>query len=449
MVTKIVVIGLGYVGIPAAALLADVDDHTVTGLQRRSKRSGWKIDVLNSGKSPFSGVEPGLDELIERVVKKGTFRATDDVEILKDADIILIDVQTPTDSQNMPQYFSLREVSKSIGQRINRGSFIVVESTVAPGTTQHVVQTIIERESGLKGGVDFDLAFSYERVMPGRLIEFIVNMPRVVGGITPQATQRAVELYSKICKDKIYTTDALTAELSKTIENAYRDVNIAFANEMALVCESLGVNVYEIIDLINARHDRHMHIPGAGVGGHCLPKDPWLLRYGLYEYGNWKIEPESIAVARRVNNHMPIHMADLVENALYVKGVSMQDATITILGLSYLENSDDTRNTPAAILTAALQSRGAKVRLHDPYVKGWEFYPHKIETDIIAASTESDCLALATKHREYFTLNLDEIKKVMRTPIIVDGRNVFDTQTVIDKGFEYRCIGKKGIKRTT
>jgi len=447
MVMKIVVVGLGYVGIPAAALLADVEGHDVTGLQRRSKRSGWKIDVLNEGKSPFEGVEPGLDELISRVIKKGTFRATDDIEVLRDADVILIDVQTPTDSQNMPQYISLREVSKNVGQRIKKGALVVVESTVAPGTTQHVVQTIIEKESGLKGGVGFDLAFSYERVMPGRLIEFIVNMPRVVGGITPNATKRAVDLYSTICKEKIYTSNTLSAELAKTIENAYRDVNIAFANEIALVCESLGVNVYEIIELINARHDRHMHIPGAGVGGHCLPKDPWLLRYGLYEYGSWKIEPEFISLARRVNNHMPIHMADLVENALQTRGVSIQDATVTILGIAYLEDSDDTRNTPAATLAAALQIRGATVRLHDPYVKEWEFGPQSVESDITKAAKGADCLALVTKHSEYFSLDLDSIKKVMRTPTIVDGRNVFDIKKVEGKGFEYRCVGKAGIRR--
>ncbi len=448
MVTKIVVIGLGYVGIPAAALLADVEGHDVTGLQRRSKRSGWKIDVLNSGKSPIEGIEPGLDELIAKVVGKGTFRASDDIEILKDADVILIDVQTPTDSQNMPQYLSLREVSKNIGQRIKKGAMVVVESTVAPGTTQHVVQTIIEKESGMKCGKDFDLAFSYERVMPGKLLEFIVHMPRVVGGITAEGTQRAKDLYSTIVKEKIYTTDTLSAELSKTIENAYRDVNIAFANEMALVSESLGVNIYEIIELINARDDRHMHIPGAGVGGHCLPKDPWLLRFGLYEYGTWKVEPEFISVARRVNNHMPVHVADLVENALQAKKSPIQDATVTILGIAYLEDSDDTRNTPAAVLAAALQSRGATVRLHDPYVRNWDFGPQEIETDIVKAATDSDCLVLVTKHSEYFSLDLDELKKVMKTPIIVDGRNVFDMKKVIDKGFEYRCVGKSGIKRT-
>ena len=447
MVTKIIVIGLGYVGIPAAALLADVDGLDVTGLQRRSKRSGWKIDVLNSGKSPIEGIEPGLDELIARVVKKGTFRATDDIEILKDADVILIDVQTPTDSQNMPQYISLREVSKNIGQRIKKGALVVVESTVAPGTTQNIVQRIIEQESKLTAGVDFDLAFSYERVMPGRLIEFIVNMPRVVGGITPKSTERAVELYSKIVKDKIYTTDTLSAELSKTIENAYRDVNIAFANEMALVAESLGVNIYEIIELINARDDRHMHIPGAGVGGHCLPKDPWLLRFGLYEYGTWKVEPEIISLSRRINNNMPVHMADLVENALRAKNVSIQDATVVILGIAYLENSDDTRNTPAAVLSAALQSRGATVRLHDPYVREWEFSSHEILTDLMDAAKDADCLALVTKHQEYFSLDFDALRKVMKTPVLVDGRNVYETKTIMDKGFEYRSVGKRGVQK--
>lgn len=447
MKQKIVVIGMGYVGIPIAALLADLDCYSVTGLQRRSKRSGWKIDALNSGKSPFDGVEPGLDELIEKVVKKGSFNVTDDIEILKEADIILIDVQTPTDAQRMPQYASLREVSKNIGKRIKKDTLVIVESTVAPGTTQNVVQRIIEKESNLKGGEDFDLAFSYERVMPGKLLEFIVNMPRVVGGITEKSTKRAVELYEKIVTKEISTTDTLSAELAKTIENSYRDINIAFANEMALVAESLGTNIYEIINLINKRHDRHMHMPGAGVGGHCLPKDPWLLRYGLYEYGTWKVEPEFISLGRRINDHMPIHMADLVENALIKKGITTQEATVTILGVSYLENSDDTRNTPAATLIAALQARGAEVKLHDPYVKELDNTTLTIEKDIEKAIKDADCIALVTKHQEYYNIDLDKLKEIMRTQIIVDGRNVFKMEDVINKGFEYRCIGKVGFKK--
>ncbi len=444
MATKITVIGMGYVGIPCAALLADVEGFQVTGLQRRSKRSGWKIDHLNEGKSPFEGNEPGLAELIARVVAKGSFKVTDDVEVLTDSDVILIDVQTPTDEQHIPQYQSLKQVSEQIGQRIQKGTLVVVESTVAPGTTQNVVQKIIEEQSGLKGGEDFDLAFAYERVMPGKLINNIVNLPRIVGGITPKSAERAVAIYSKIMKAKLHTTDVLTAELSKTIENSYRDVNIAFVNEMALVCESLGVNIYEIIDLINELDNRHLHIPGAGVGGHCLPKDTWLLRFGLNEYGSHKMEPRFIALAREINNHMPVHMALLIEDALSAQGLAIHDAHVTVLGAAYLENADDTRNTPAATLVSVLEAKGATVTIHDPYVKEWEFGAHKIENDFIEAVTDADCLALVTKHHEYTQLNLESIRDLMRTPVFVDGRNVIDEDDAKLKGFEYRGIGKAG-----
>ncbi|MGQ4911802.1 MAG: nucleotide sugar dehydrogenase [Candidatus Thorarchaeota archaeon] len=447
MVTKITVIGMGYVGIPAAALLADVDGFQVTGLQRRSKRSGWKIEHLNAGKSPFEGDEPGLDELIARVVKKGSFRVTDDVEVLRESDVILIDVQTPTDANHIPQYQSLKEVSKQIGERITKGTLVVVESTVAPGTTQNIVQKIIEEHSGLKGGEDFHLAFAYERVMPGKLVHNIVNLPRIVGGITPRCAEMALDIYSKIVKANIHTTDVLTAELSKTIENAYRDVNIAFANEMALVCESLGVNVYEIVDLVNELPSRMMHIPGAGVGGHCLPKDTWLLRYGLNEYGSQKMEPRFITLAREINNHMPVHMAYLIEDALEARGVKIHDATVTILGIAYLENADDTRNSPAAALISALEAKGAKVVLHDPYVREWDLGPHDIERDLTKAAEGSDCLALVTKHRDYNDLDFESLKKTMRTPTLVDGRNLYDEREVTAAGFEYRAIGKTGLRK--
>ncbi len=448
MVTKFVVIGMGYVGIPAAGLLADVDGYDVTGLQRRSKRSGWKIEALNSGKSPFEGDEPGLAELIAKVVAKGTFRVTDDVEILSDADVILIDVQTPTDPQHVPQYLSLREVSANIGKRIKKGTLVVVESTVAPGTTENVVQKIIEEESGFKGGEDFDLAFSYERVMPGKLIHNIVNLPRIIGGVTPKGAERALEIYSNICKAPVRTTDVLTAEISKTIENAYRDVNIAFANEMALVCESMGVNVFDVIAFVNELPSRMMHVPGAGVGGHCLPKDPWLLRHGLYEYGSWKLEPEIISLSRRINDQMPIHMAYLVENALNAKGRDIQGSIVTVLGAAYLENADDTRNTPAAALVGALIAKGANVRIHDPFVTTWEFGPHDISQDFEASVAGADCIVLVTKHNEYRSIDFDKIGNIMRTKALVDGRNLFDQKVIEKKGFEYRAIGKAGIRRS-
>ncbi|MHA2139816.1 MAG: nucleotide sugar dehydrogenase [Candidatus Hodarchaeales archaeon] len=320
--TKITVFGMGYVGIPCAALLADVPDFHVTGVQRRSKRSGWKIDHINNGKSPFKGEEPGLDELIGRVVEKGKFSVTDDPSVCAEADFILIDVQTPTDDIHYPRYESLEEVSLQISKYMKKGATIVVESTVAPGTTENIVLPILKEGSGLKPCEDFQLAFSYERVMPGKLLEYIINMPRVIGGIDERSVQKAEWLYAHIVKKEISTmTSCIAAELAKTIENSYRDVNIAFANEMALVCESMGVNIYDIIKVINARHDRHMHIPGAGVGGHCLPKDPWLLRYGAMKYGTHFREPEVISLARRINDNMPVHLVELIGNIFNKKDI--------------------------------------------------------------------------------------------------------------------------------
>ncbi|MDG6219845.1 MAG: nucleotide sugar dehydrogenase, partial [Candidatus Thermoplasmatota archaeon] len=228
--TKVIVIGMGYVGIPAAALFADVDGFDVVGVQRRSPRSGWKIDALNRGECPIGGEEPGLPELITRVVlEKKSFRVSDDLNECKDADFILIDVQTPTDEQGIPRYESLREVCHNLAPLISNGQTIIIESTCAPGTTQYIVQPILEEGSGKRAGEDFYLIFSYERVMVGKLLHNIVNLPRIVGGINDASTQKGLWLYKHIVRQPLHPTDAMTAEVAKTAENTYRDVNIAFA----------------------------------------------------------------------------------------------------------------------------------------------------------------------------------------------------------------------------
>jgi UDP-N-acetyl-D-mannosaminuronic acid dehydrogenase len=451
---NIVVIGMGYVGIPCAALLADVPGFHVTGVQRCSERSGWKIECLNAGNCPFEGEEPGLAELIHRVVvEKGTFRVTDDYAVCGEADVILIDVQTPTDSDHVPHYDSLCEVSAQAGRHLRPGTLVVVESTVAPGTTRHVVQPILERESGFQGGQDFYLAFSYERVMPGKLLEYITDFPRVVGGIDEESNRRAVELYRHIVKKEITPADVLAAEMAKVVENAYRDVNIAFANEVALACERMGVNVFEVRELINARPDRHMHIPGAGVGGHCLPKDSWLLKYGLETYGEKAKDQASelrlIPLAREINDGMPVHMAALIEEALAEVGRDLMGANVVLLGAAYLENADDTRNTPAAALARLLLARGADVVAYDPYVREADWRRAlgvgvgvPLTDDLWGTLDGADCAALVTQHRVYQTLDLERMKDVMRTPVVVDGRNVFGLVECAEAGLVVRAVGK-------
>ncbi len=444
---RIAVIGMGYVGIPCAVLLADVDGFDVTGIQRRSRRSGWKIEVLNAGRSPIEGNEPGLEELIAKVVAKGSFRVTDDFSVIRDMDIILIDVQTPTEGKNQrPRYESLKEVCYQVGRYLKREALVIIESTVAPGTTQHVVQPILERESGKKGSKDFYLAYSYERVMPGRLIQYIQELPRIVGGICPESERLAVEIYKKIVRAAIFSTDVLTAEVAKTMENAYRDVNIAFANEMALIAENLGVDVFKIRELINSRAERHMHLPGSGVGGHCLPKDTWLLRYGLQRYGKWPMETSFIRLARHINDFMPFHMAGLIIGGLRELGVQLPDARVAILGVAYLEDSDDTRNSPVFSLIEELTSEEIRAVAHDPHVRNSDFSCVPLTRDLDDVLLEADCMAIVTKHREYFHMDLAHLRQLMRTPFIVDGRNVIPRDFAESHGFIYRGIGK-GIKQ--
>jgi len=448
-ILEIVVIGMGYTGIPAAAMLANVKSFNVIGVQRRSKRSGWKIEYLNAGKCPIRGDEPGLPELIEKVVKKGSFRVTDDISVCKKADVILIDVQTPVDKNHAPQDDSLREVSKAVGKYMKKGAMVVLESTVAPGTTNYIVKPILEEASGMKAGKDFNLVYSYERVAVGRLLHNLIYMPRIVGGLTREGTQRGIEFYKNITKAELFPTDCLTAEVAKVTENTYRDVNIAFANEIALICESLGVNVHDVRRFVNSLPNdpsnpaknpyRMLHLPGAGVGGHCIPKDPWLLKYSIDAYGTFAFTPKILVESRRMNDFMPQHMRDLIKEALAEKDLKLQSAKVCILGLAFTRDSNDTRNTPTLPLYNLLESVCKGVVVHDPYVKEFEGIP--LTDNLEDALKNKNCVVIVTPHKDYFNIPLDRLKELLATAVIVDGRNVFDPGDCKEAGFSYRGVG--------
>ena len=431
-----------------AVLLANVPDFYVTGIQRRSKRSGWKIDWLNEGKNPFEGVEPGLDDLIERVVKKEKFKVTDSYNQINEADYILVDVQTPVDEKRTPRYESLKDVSKLIAPKMKKGVTVIVESTVAPGTTDNIVQPILEEGSGMKRGEDFYLVFSFERVMPGKMLEYITDFPRVIGGGCDKANENAKILYEKVVKEEIQVTDTLTSELTKCIENTYRDVNIAFANEMALVAEDFNRNIFEIINLINYRHDRMMHFPGSGVGGHCLSKDPWLLMYGLQTYTPKKFvdRVKLLPYGRELNDFMPEHTVELMEDALRESG-KHDNLKITLMGVAYKADCDDTRNTPTERIVDFLKNRyhshNIEYIAHDPWVREKDYKETELTADFDAAVKDADVLIFATNHKQYYSVDLDVLKQTMKNkPIIIDGRNIFNKKIIESKGFIYRKIGE-------
>jgi UDP-N-acetyl-D-mannosaminuronic acid dehydrogenase len=447
---NIVVIGMGYVGIPAAALFAEVDGVKVTGIQRRSKRSGWKIEALNQGNCPIGGDEPGLPELIKKVVEAGNFQVTDDISVCKEADAILIDVQTPVESDHMPRYESLKSVCKEIGTYLKDQVLIVIESTVAPGTTQYIAKPILEEFSNKIAGKDFYLAFSYERVMVGRLLHNLKYLPRIVGGLDQKSTELGIELYQMIIESDLHPTTALTAELAKVVENTYRDINIAFANEVALICESLGADVFEVRKFVNTLPNdpsnpatnpyRNMHLPGAGVGGHCLPKDPWLLKYGLDNFGKLQFNPQIVVQGRTMNDYMPIHMLELLKRGIKENGNMTNHPKITVLGYAFIANSDDTRNTPALPLINLLREQKYEVIVHDPYVKSFE--EMDIINDLEKALTGVDVIMIVTNHNQYYNIDLTNLKKLMRNPVIIDGRNIFDSDKCREHGFVYYGVGK-------
>ena len=263
--------------------------------------------------------------------------------------------------------------------------------------------------------------------MPGRLLQNLKKMKRVVGGGSPETAEAMLALYNHIVEDEIDKADWITAELVKTVENAYRDVQIAFANEVALISEALGADVWRVRELVRKSPGREMLLPGAGVGGHCIPKDPWLLASSVQGLG---VPIRLIPAARAINSSMPLHIKTLLERRLG----SFKRKKILVLGYAYLENSDDTRESPAAVLVDALQEDGAECVIHDPFVREYN-------GNLVAMGTGCDAAVLMTAHEDYRQMDYNSLKQAMRNPLLVDGRNALDKDAAIASGFSLVRLG--------
>ena len=408
------VVGLGYVGLPVAAVLAEAG-FRVHGLERNAARAA----AIHAGRSPIEGEEPGLAELVASVVASGNLSAGTDPAALAGADIVLIDVETPLESDRAPRYEALRGACAALGPVLRPGALVIVESTVSPGTTLHVVRPALEA-AGARG---FHLGHCPERVMPGKLLSNMRTVSRVCGGETPAVAQIMVALYRTIVRAEVDAADCVTAELVKTAENAYRDVNIAFANELALVCESSGAHFGRVRELVNKSPGRNVLLAGAGVGGHCIPKDSWLLVHGTSD-------ARLVPAARAVNDGMPAHVASLVLRGLAAHGRTLEGSRIAVMGLTYLENSDDTRNSPSDALVALLGA--AHVVAHDPWVTGGDW------RDVVRGV---DVVVLMVAHDAYRAIDVAELVSLLRTPVLVDGRRCFDLERARAVGLTLLGVG--------
>jgi UDP-N-acetyl-D-glucosamine dehydrogenase len=410
---RVGVVGLGYVGLPLAVELARAGFKTIgIDLDKR------KVDAINRGESYIQDV-PTSD--VAQFQKTGLLSAATDAAVVASLDTVNICVPTPLRKTKDPDLSYVVSAVEMIAAHLHKGQLVVLESTTYPGTTEEVVQPILEK-GGLKAGTDFFLAFSPERVDPGNEKWTTKNVPKIVGGLTPDCSALANALYSASIDTVIEVSSPKVAEMVKLLENTFRAVNIGLVNELALMCDRLGLSVWEVVDAAATKPFGFMPFyPGPGLGGHCIPIDPFYLSWKVKEVG---FEARFIELAGQVNGAMPHHVVDKITDALNSHSKAVRGAKVLILGISYKRDIDDMRESPALDVLAVLKQKGAVISYHDPYVprlaaRDW---PGAVDLASVALTPQTlasaDCAVIVTDHKV-----LDYKAIVAGSKLVVDSRN--------------------------
>jgi UDP-N-acetyl-D-mannosaminuronic acid dehydrogenase len=466
-VDKIAVIGPGIVGMPMAAMLASArikigtdEPAKVIVIQRESVSSGWKVNAINNGKSVIGGIEPDLDTIVNSAVKEGLLAASHDYSVISDADVILISVQTDKKGFE-PDYGPLFSALDKLGEALkNKPSqkvpLVIFESTLAPTTMDTLIREHFMK-FGLQESKDILLGNSPNRVMPGRLVERIKASDKLAGGLNPETPKLISKLYKQVVtKGTVFQTNSLTAEIVKTLENAYRDVRIAFSSEIVRYCDEQNIDFYSVRDKVNslllqsdgATSDPNivpsggLLIPMLGVGGHCLPKDGILLWWRNIENGT-DTSNSLILNSRIINDKSPSNTFKQAERYFG----SMKDKKISLLGVAYRFNSEDTRNSPTISLANYLRDNGISYKLHDPYVKEddqnlLKFSQESFFTrDLNSALSDSDYVFMCTAHK-YYIDSLIKLLTYSKIKGVMDGCNIYNSNMFKSSGMLYNGIGR-------
>ena len=401
---RVCIVGAGYVGLPLAQVFAEAGNPVLL-----IESNPEKVELVRRGESYIRDVESSD---LERLVEAGSIEITSDYDALKEAEAILIALQTPLSAQREPDLSIVLGAVEDIAPRLQKGQLVVLESTTYPGTTRERLLPVLER-SGLKAGEDFHLAFSPERVDPGREDWTTKNTPKIVGGVTPACTERAVELYSRAIDTVHPVSSPEAAELTKLLENIFRSVNIALVNELAQLCDRMRIDVWEVVGAAATKPFGFMSFqPGPGLGGHCMPIDPFYLTWKAREYDFYT---EFIELAGKVNENMPYWCLGKITRALNADEKALKGSKVQILGVSYKADIDDTRESPALKLIELLQAEGADVSYHDPYVT--ELPDHGLSSTPLDPAG-SDCVVIVTAHSG---VDWDDVME--QAPLVVDLRN--------------------------
>lgn len=417
---KIVVLGMGYIGLPTALLFANSGNQVVgVDINKRT------VEILRTGKMPFE--EEGFQELLDKAIEKKSFRAG---SIVEEADAFLVAVPTPFDSEmRMADLKYVISACEMIVPHLRKGNLVIIESTIPPNTCDKQVRYILEK-SDLKMCEDFYLSHCPERAIPGNTLQEMVNNDRVIGGVDEKSTQLTAELYSSFVKGNLHLTTSTTAEMIKLMENTFRDVNIALANEFAQIADDYGIDVWKAIEIANKHPRVNILKPGPGVGGHCIAIDPWFLT----ENAN---NSSLIMMSRQINDSMPQYVLKMVKEML----AGIENPTVTIFGVAYKGDIADTRATPAKKFIKLAEKEGFKVKIYDPFVKEWSYPILRLEE----AVDRSDCIVILTDHSEFRLINPDKIYGKMLHLNILDTRNIINNSLWEKFGFCVKIIGKKPI----
>lgn len=425
------VIGLGYIGLPTALLFAKANLQVIGRDIDKSK-----VEMLKKGEVYNQG-ERGLRELLNTVRER--FTPTTNMEALTDADVFIISVPTLVDSSSKIDLRHIEQASTDLASCLSKDTLVIVESTVPPSTTENTVIRILEKKSGLKAGKDFGVAVCPERANPGAILKTMKERKRVVGAIDERSLQAATALFALISKhEPLKIPDIKTAEIVKVAENSLRDVEIAYANIIALYCEQMGVNAKTVVEAVNTHPGREMRIPGAGVGGACIPVNPhFIIQTSKDSYTALLTE------ARKINRYMSHYVVKRISEWMKQAGVSTQ-ATVLLLGYSYKANIGDVRFSPAHDILIELKKRGFKVLIHDPHAKSAVSEAERgfFIDDVNEAAKEAHCIVATVGHDTFKGLEFADLAKKMRKPLFYDCTFSFDSEKLRNAGFEYKGVGR-------
>ena len=428
------VVGIGRIGLPTALSFAKAGLQTI-GVDINEKL----VDSINTGNFPLKD-EPGYEEIFNEVRKNGNFSATTNInEAISKSNLILLSLPTPMDKKNIPSYFALESVGKQLSRILQSNSLIVVESTIEPGFIENDLINILEETNRLHIGKNFTIGVCPENANPGEILHDFTNLPRLVGGIDEQTTKIITMIYDFVFSvELVIMPDCKTANAVKLTTNVFRDVNIAFVNELSLMFEKLGIDTLKVLDAAKRKYNFQIHYPGAGVGGPCLPINSYQL---LNTARRIDSKLSIIKQSREINEKMPEHVINLTLDGFKKCKKSIKDSTVLILGISYKPDVKDIQLSPAKIIINKLMALGARIKIYDPYYKGSQMFGINVEQNIEDVLSKVDASIIITAHKEFQEIN-PKIFTKMKTPILIDSRGVVDTSSANDVGLVFRGLGR-------